>query len=301
MIKHNQKILIPLIVSFLLVFKSFYGLSQSHTNLKINEILILNENGITNEKAQHAPWIEIFNSAYNSVNIGGFYITDDPNNLKKYLIPKNSQKTIIPKRGYIILWADGDLSQGVLHTSFKLDTSSHFLALVEPNGRKIIDSLTLPKFQPDISYSRKNDGENIWEYKVNVSPGMANSTSNEPSAAQTFIQYDPTGIGMAIIAITVIFIVLILLYIVFNNISKLYSLDMKKKKLIKKGKIEEASVIKGDTTGEVSAAIAMALHLYSEQLHDEENAVLTIKRVSKNYSPWNSKIYGIRQFDRKIW
>lgn len=42
-----------------------------------------------------------------------------------------------------------------------------------------------------------------------------------------------------------------------------------------------------------SAAIALALHLYYADVHDEESHVLTIKRVERRYSPWNSKIYGI--------
>ena len=40
-------------------------------------------------------------------------------------------------------------------------------------------------------------------------------------------------------------------------------------------------------------AIAMALHLYLEDVHDDESNVITIKRIEKRYSPWSSKIYGI--------
>jgi len=40
-------------------------------------------------------------------------------------------------------------------------------------------------------------------------------------------------------------------------------------------------------------AIAMALHLYLEEVHDDESNVITIKRIEKRYSPWSSKIYGI--------
>lgn len=42
-----------------------------------------------------------------------------------------------------------------------------------------------------------------------------------------------------------------------------------------------------------SAAIAMAIHLYYAEIHDEENAVITIKKVEKRYSPWSSKIYSV--------
>lgn len=42
-----------------------------------------------------------------------------------------------------------------------------------------------------------------------------------------------------------------------------------------------------------SAAIATALHLYLNDVHDEESLVVTIKTVERRYSPWNSKIYGL--------
>jgi hypothetical protein len=46
-------------------------------------------------------------------------------------------------------------------------------------------------------------------------------------------------------------------------------------------------------SGEENAAIAAALYLFFSELHDEEKYVMTIKKVSKTYSPWSSKIYGI--------
>ena len=46
-------------------------------------------------------------------------------------------------------------------------------------------------------------------------------------------------------------------------------------------------------TGEENAAIATALYLFFAELHDEEKYVMTIRKVSRNYSPWSSKIYGV--------
>ncbi len=55
---------------------------------------------------------------------------------------------------------------------------------------------------------------------------------------------------------------------------------------------------KSDPSGEIHAAIAMALYLYSSELHDQENPVITMIRTSKTYSPWSSKIYGLRRSPR---
>jgi hypothetical protein len=46
-------------------------------------------------------------------------------------------------------------------------------------------------------------------------------------------------------------------------------------------------------TGDENAAICTALYLYFTELHDEERYVMTVKKVSRTYSPWSSKIYGI--------
>ena len=47
------------------------------------------------------------------------------------------------------------------------------------------------------------------------------------------------------------------------------------------------------------AAIAIALYKYAESLSYNESMMLTINRVSKLYSPWNSKFYGLRQLPNK--
>ena len=39
----------------------------------------------------------------------------------------------------------------------------------------------------------------------------------------------------------------------------------------------------------------MALAEHFGQGHDMEDTILTIKRMKKAYSPWNSKIYNMRQ------
>ncbi|MCU7552333.1 hypothetical protein OCK74_24650 [Chitinophagaceae bacterium LB-8] len=47
--------------------------------------------------------------------------------------------------------------------------------------------------------------------------------------------------------------------------------------------------------GELTAVIALAIHKYVTEVREYENTVLTIQQVIKPYSPWSSKIYGLRQ------
>jgi hypothetical protein len=49
----------------------------------------------------------------------------------------------------------------------------------------------------------------------------------------------------------------------------------------------------------VYAAIAAAIYLYGEELHDVENTVLTINKVSRTYSPWSSKIHGLNTYFKR--
>ena len=49
---------------------------------------------------------------------------------------------------------------------------------------------------------------------------------------------------------------------------------------------------------ELQAAISLALHLYVTELHDFEKTILTIRKVMRPYSPWSSKIYGLRRSPR---
>ena len=49
---------------------------------------------------------------------------------------------------------------------------------------------------------------------------------------------------------------------------------------------------------EAAAAIALAIHMYQSEIHDKESFTITLKKVSKIYSPWSSKIYGLRKNPR---
>jgi glutaconyl-CoA/methylmalonyl-CoA decarboxylase subunit delta len=111
-------------------------------------------------------------------------------------------------------------------------------------------------------------------------------------SAKAFGVMDPYGIAMTIIAMGVVFTGLILLYLTFKYVARIYNLEIRKKKNVPAtDNISEES----DIPGEVNAAIALALHLYRTQLHDNEDPVITMKRVARTYSPWSSKIYGLRR------
>jgi len=100
---------------------------------------------------------------------------------------------------------------------------------------------------------------------------------------------------LAFVGYVIVFIALISLYFVFHYIPMLLNLITKRRlrrQLRKRG--AESGVIEDLTiTGEVSAAISTALHLFFNEMHDDEKTVITIKKISSRYSPWSSKIYNV--------
>jgi len=119
-------------------------------------------------------------------------------------------------------------------------------------------------------------------------------------AGEVFVKVDPIGFGMTIIAMSVVFSSLIFLYLVFRFFGK-YNVRKSKKKKQQLTKVDEkiqVNVNNEEVPGEVFAAIACALHLYQSQMHDEENTVITIEKVARTYSPWSSKIYGLRRIPK---
>jgi len=109
-----------------------------------------------------------------------------------------------------------------------------------------------------------------------------------------FKDNDSYGFGMAIIAIGVVFLGLIGLYVLFNLIGS-WGLSLLHKRAMRiYGMSKEEAKGIASQSGEVYAAIAMAIYEATE-LHDEENTILTIKNTVRNYSPWSSKIYTLRE------
>ena len=113
-------------------------------------------------------------------------------------------------------------------------------------------------------------------------------------AAEEFGRMDPTGVAMIMIAMTVVFSSLIFLYLTFKYIAKIYNIDLKKR--FRKSRPDaQISEDTEDISGETLAAISLALHLYNQQMQGLEDAVITFKNAAKTYSPWSSKIYGLRR------
>lgn len=124
-------------------------------NITINELMALNTITATDETNVHEDWIELHNNTSNSLDLGGFYLTDDTSNLFKWQIPAN---TILAADDYLIIWCDEDQADGPFHASFKLSsTTGESVTLSNPIGL-IIDQVFFGPQTADQGFARIPNG-----------------------------------------------------------------------------------------------------------------------------------------------
>jgi len=134
----------------------------------------------------------------------------------------------------------------------------------------------------------------MFSFILQASPQLVNPAH---PAADEFVKMDPFGVGLAVIAMLIVFSVLIFIFLLLKYISRFYLAQSAKRAA--KYEIKNSKPVKiEDINPEMGAAIAMAIHLYFNQQNEMESLKLTIQKVSRLYSPWSSKIYTLRHTPR---
>ncbi len=284
---------------------------KSNSKLVINEVLVDNQTNFQDDYGVHSGWIEIFNKAYSTADLAGclLKVSSQPGDTVTYFIPKGDVLTSIKPRQHTLFWADGNPRRGTFHTNFVLSkTNANWIGLYD-SGKKLLDQVVVPAgiLAANQSYARVGDASAEWEVKgasadKYVTPSTNNQTIESNPKMDKFEQHDPVGIGMAISAMSVVFLGLILLYICFKLIGKA-AIKLRKRNAMIAHNITDKQEAKekklGEAPGEVIAAISMALHEAQGADHDVEETILTISRVKRSYSPWSSKIYTLRETPHK--
>lgn len=289
---------IGVIILFVL-FASIGAQAQRSTSIRINEVLVINEDNFVDDYGKRNGWIELYNSSAGTVDIRGCFLTNEKNNPTKYPIPKGDVLTRISPRQHVLFWADGQPSRGTFHVNFTLDSNKeNYIALYDADGKTLIDEITIPARQTaDVSYGRVIDGEEEWAILTKVTPSTNNLTLDSNEKIENFKRNDSIGIGMTLTAMAVVFTGLLLLFLVFKWIGNLAISASRRR--AEKSSDSVTTTEPGELSGEILVAIGMALYELDEDAHDIENTVLTIQKVKRNYSPWSSKIYGLRELPRK--
>ena len=166
--------------SILLIIITLIVQNTRAQQLYINEFMALNDNNIVDEFGENNDWIEIYNAGYEAIDIGGMYITDYLSDPGLWQIPlTNSALTTIQPGNFLILWADKEFEQGILHLEIKLSGNGEQIGLSKKVDNEFIyiDSLSFPVQFADKSYGRYPDASNQMEYFDNPTPGSTNSGS----------------------------------------------------------------------------------------------------------------------------
>ncbi|MBN2165298.1 MAG: chitobiase/beta-hexosaminidase C-terminal domain-containing protein [Marinilabiliaceae bacterium] len=138
----------------------------------INEVMAINNTTLADKDGEYSDWIELYNPGASAVNLSGWYLTDNPDNLPKWQFPGIT----IAAGGYLIIFASeknytDPLSE--LHTNFKLSGSGEYLSLLEPDGVTFSSSFGtgIPYQQADVSYGLYNSQ---YVYLTQPTPGLQN-------------------------------------------------------------------------------------------------------------------------------
>src|SRR5262249_20551678 len=104
-------------------------------------------------------WFELYNPGASTVDLTGYFLTDNLTNKFQYLIPRGY---LIPPHGFLLVWADNEPNQNSsnrtdLHVSFQLNKDGEAIGLVAADGTQI-DAVTFGPQTNDVSQGRYPDG-----------------------------------------------------------------------------------------------------------------------------------------------
>ena len=162
----------------------------------------LDEGELLDEDGDSSDWIEIYNPTAEAVHLGGWYLTDDADNLRQWRFPAG---VVLGSGQFLVIFASGKdrtVAGAELHTNFRIDAEGEYLALVQSDGVTIAHEYgpEYPRQLSDISYG-------LGQYATELIPQGARASYRVPTAEDqgkdwTSLDFDdsawnsgPTGIG----------------------------------------------------------------------------------------------------------
>ena len=314
-----------IVLAFLFV-SAVSSYAQNVSDLIISEVLAEPDSaGVIDDYGRRGGWIEIYNTSMGTVKFGGCYLTDDPTNLKKSLIPKSDLATQLGPRQSRVFYASGRTHDGTFYCDFTL-APGKTVYLVSNDGRTIIDQLTIPEDLPagkSVAKLATDTKGLVFETVApcDPTPGAYNGDPTAASKSDQMAERDPHGWILTLVSVSVVFSALAILWfffwLLFERPAKKRSLDSARddKKSARKGNPVISTKAKGrmekstpdgevaaaialaldmEESGDLYAAIALALHLeLGATAHDAESFVLTIR--PNPASAWNDPADSFRR------
>jgi hypothetical protein len=143
--------------------------------LVINELMARNEGSIRDSQGDADDWIEIYNYGDAAIDIAGMYLTDNASDPDAWQVPGNDPaRTTVPAHGYLLIWADCEPDEGILHAGFKLSAGGEQVGLYGIGGN-VVDTLAFGPQNADESYARIPDGADNWRLIDTPTPARSNT------------------------------------------------------------------------------------------------------------------------------
>ncbi|MFC1528060.1 lamin tail domain-containing protein [Candidatus Neomarinimicrobiota bacterium] len=157
-------------LSLILLFSVSFNLAQI-PDIVINEFLTSNAHiNYDPDYRNYSDWLELYNNENYSINLNGYYLTDDLTNPTKWKITNDI--TIEPY-GYLVFWADNEDTE--IHTNFQLNVDGEQIGLYMPDG-SVVDEISFQSQKTDISRGRNTSNTYEWLYYYDPTPGNINNT-----------------------------------------------------------------------------------------------------------------------------
>lgn len=122
----------------------------------INEVMSSNSTINSDEDGDFEDWIEIYNYGNTAVNLSGYGLSDQTDNVFKWVFPS----VTLEAKQYLLVWAsskDRVDANSQLHSNFKIKSGGEAIVLSNSSGTKISESPALA-VPTDSSYGRDTDG-----------------------------------------------------------------------------------------------------------------------------------------------
>lgn len=165
----KESYLLFLVVLILFQLSAFEGKAQ---DVRINELMSVNDQTLSDTDNEYVDWIEIYNSGEQAFDMTGWTLTDDPMNIDKWHFPA----VLVEAGSYLIVFASGKdtvYNQEEIHTNFKLSGDGEYLGLYSPEGVATSEiTPNFPPLEPDHSYGWLYNG---WVIFYPSSPGKSNT------------------------------------------------------------------------------------------------------------------------------
>ncbi len=123
-------------------------------DLVINEFMASNDVTAADVDGEFDDWIELYNNGNTSIDLGGYFLSDDETDLMRWVFPAD---VTIGAGEYLIIWADDDEDQEGLHANFKLSAGGESVILSDATG-VILDQVSYVDQIADISHGRFPNG-----------------------------------------------------------------------------------------------------------------------------------------------